>query len=125
MLVPNFAVLAKPLTSLIRKNREFKLCPNQKQAFEDLRNKLCTTPVLVYPDFSQPFIFTTDASKVAVKAVLSQVQEAIERPIAYASRRMNKAEQSYLASEAEMLALMWAATCSAEHNSEKGRLTGA
>ena len=49
-----------------------------------------------------------DASKVTVAAILSQQQEGIERPIAYASRQMNKAEQAYSASESEMLALVWA-----------------
>jgi hypothetical protein len=63
---------------------------------------------LAYPDFSQQFILTTDTSKVAVAAILSQEQDGIERPIAYASRQMNKAEQNYSASEAEMLALTWA-----------------
>jgi len=59
-------------------------------------------------DFSQPFILTTDASKVAVAAILSQVQDVVIRPIAYARRQMNKAEQAYSASESEMLALVWA-----------------
>jgi len=108
-LVPDFAALAKPLTSLIRKDLEFIWGPNQQQAFEDLKNKLCTMPVLAYPDFSRPFILTTDASKAEVAAVLSQVQEGIEQPIAYTSRQMNKPETSYTASEAEMLALVWAA----------------
>jgi len=108
-LVPDFAALAKPLTSLIRKDLEFIWGPSQQQAFEGLKNKLCTPPVLAYPDFCQPFILTTDASKIAVAAVLSQVQKGIERPIAYASRQMNKPERSYSASEAEMLALVWAA----------------
>ena len=72
-----------------------------------MKNKLCTTPVLAYPDFSLPSILTND-SKVAVAAILSQVQDGIERPIAYASRQMNKAEQYYIASEAEMVALIWA-----------------
>ena len=77
--------------------------PSQQQAFEGVKNRLYTTPVLAYPDFSQPFILTTDATKDAVAAVLSQVQEGIERPIAYASRQMNKAVQAHSASEAEML----------------------
>ena len=74
-----------------------------------VKYKLCTTPVLAYPDFSQTFILTTDANKLAVAAVLSQVREGIERPIAYCSRQMNKAEKSYAASEAEMLVLVCAA----------------
>jgi hypothetical protein len=49
-----------------------------------------------------------DASKMAIGAILSQLQEAVERPIAYASRQKNKPEQAYTASESEMLALVWA-----------------
>jgi len=82
--------------------------PCQKEAFEGLKDKLYTTPVLAYPNFELPFILTTDASKLAVAAVLSQVQDGVDRPIAYASRQMNRAEQAYNASESEMLALVWA-----------------
>jgi hypothetical protein len=87
-LVSNFAEAAKPLTQLTRKNQEFIWGPCQQETFEDLKNKLCTTPVLVYPNFDIPFILTTDASKVAVAAILSQEQDGIERPIAYASRQI-------------------------------------
>jgi len=72
-----------------------------------MKNRLCTTPVLAYPNFELPFILTTDASKVAVAAILSQVQDGVQRTIAYGSRQINKAEQAYLASETEMLALVW------------------
>ena len=64
--------------------------------------------MLAFPDFSLPFILTTDASKTAVAAILSQIQNGVERPISYASRQLNKAEQAYSASESEMLALVWA-----------------
>jgi hypothetical protein len=106
-LVPNFAEVAKPLTELTKKNRPFVWGPSQQKAFEDLKDKLCTTPVLAYPNFDLPFILTTDVSKVAVAAILSQVQDGEERPIAYGSRQMNTSEQAYSASEAEMLALVW------------------
>ena len=93
-LVPNFAETAKPLTALTRKNLEFFGGPSQQEAFRDLKDKLCTTPVLTYPDFSLPFILTTGASKIAVAAILSYVQDGIEWPIAYASRQMNKASKN-------------------------------
>jgi hypothetical protein len=70
--------------------------------------EICSEQVLTYPDFSSRFILTTDASKVAVAAILSQVQKGVERPIAFPSRQMNKAEQNYCASQAEMLAVIWA-----------------
>jgi len=110
-LVPNFAQIAKPLTALTRKDQKFEWGPSQKEAFEGLKGKLCTTPVLAYPNFELPFILTIDSSKLAVAAVLSQVQDAVERPIAYASRQLNRAEQSYSASESEMLALVRATKC--------------
>ena len=65
-------------------------------------------PLLTFPDFSLPFFLTTDASKTTVAAILSQIQNGVERPISYASRQLIKAEQAYSASECEMLALVWA-----------------
>ena len=73
-----------------------------------MKDKLCTTPVMAYPNFKLPFILTCDASKLAVGAVLAQVQDGAERLIAYASRQLNTAEQSYSATELELLALVWA-----------------
>jgi hypothetical protein len=72
----------------------------QQSAFSDLKSVLCSNQVLAYPNFKDSFILTTDASKVAVAAILSQVQNGVERHVSYASRQMNKAEQNYSASEA-------------------------
>jgi len=93
-LVPNIAQIAKPLTTFTRKDQKFEWGPRQKESFEGLKDKLCTTQVIAYPNFELPFILTTDAFKLAVAAVLSQVQDGVERPIAYASRQMNRAEQA-------------------------------
>jgi hypothetical protein len=107
-LVPEFAEIAKHLTELLRKEATFKWETRQQLAFEKLKEILCSGQVLAYPDFNAKFILTTDASKVAVAAVLSQVQNGLEKPICYASRQMNQAEQKYSSSEAEMLAVTWA-----------------
>jgi len=69
---------------------------------------LCSAPVIAFSDFKLPFILTTDAPKEAIGAILSQVQNGIERPIAYTIRQLNNAEQAYTVSEQEMLALVWA-----------------
>ena len=50
----------------------FKWKPTQQQAFEQLKNKLCTAPVLVLPYFHQPFEIETDASDYALDAVITQ-----------------------------------------------------
>jgi hypothetical protein len=68
ILVLNFAEIAKPLTGLTRKDRQFTWGP-QQQAFQSIKDRLCTTPVLAYPNFEVPFILTTDASMVAIAAI--------------------------------------------------------
>jgi hypothetical protein len=105
--VPNFAEIANPLAVLTGKVQEFKWGPQQQEAFQSMKDRLCTVPVLAYPNFSQPFVQTTDASKMTLGAILSQVQDGVEKPLAYASRQTNSAEQSYRTSELEMLALVW------------------
>jgi hypothetical protein len=102
--VPNFTENAKPLSQLTRKGQEFSWGLRQQEAFESLKERLCTTPVLGYPNFKLPFILKTDGSKTAIGAILSQIQDGVERPLAYASRQLNTAEQAYSASEVELLA---------------------
>lgn len=77
-------------------------------AFDTLKGIIATDQVLVYPQFDKPFIVTTDASGYALGAVLSQIQDNIERPIAFASRTLNDAETRYATNEKEALAIIWA-----------------
>jgi hypothetical protein len=81
------------MTQLIRKDTQFKWESSQQAAFENLK-VICSEQVLGYTDFKSQFILTTDASKVAVAAVMWQVQEGVERPVAFASRQINRAEQN-------------------------------
>ena len=80
-LVPDFAKLAKALTVLTRKNQEFTWGPKQQEAFIGLKERLCTSPTLAFPNFKLPFILTTHASSTAIAAVLLQVQDGVEMPI--------------------------------------------
>lgn len=106
--IPDYATKAKPLTELTRKDQTFKWEAAQEQAFQTLTGYLCSDSVLIYPDFSEPFLLATDASGVAVGAVLSQKREGYDRPIAYASRGLNAAERNYTVTEQELLAVVWA-----------------
>jgi hypothetical protein len=106
--IENFSKLAKPLTKLTRKGEKFTWSIEQQNAFELLKEKLTTAPVLNYPDFSKEFIVTTDASDFAIGAILSQGVVGQDRPIAYASRVLCKAEQNYNTTEKELLAIVWA-----------------
>jgi len=70
--VPNFAGLAQPLTHLTKKDVPFVWTGEQQRAFEELKRVLGTEPLLIYPDFLQPFV-VCDASTKVVGAVLSQM----------------------------------------------------
>ncbi|XP_048515544.1 uncharacterized protein LOC125502056 [Athalia rosae] len=106
--IQNFSKIAKPLTELLKKDKNFNWTEKQANAFAILRDKLCEKPILQYPDFNKPFIVTTDASGTAVGAVLSQGQIGQDLPIAYTSRLLNKAEQNYSTTEKVLLAMVYA-----------------
>jgi len=106
--IEDFSKIAKPLTKLTKKGEKFNWTAEQQNSFQLLKEKLTTAPVLNYPDFQQEFVVTTDASDYAIGAVLSQGPAGQDRPIAYASRILCKAEQNYNTTEKELLAIVWA-----------------
>ncbi|KAK3517143.1 hypothetical protein QTP86_019142, partial [Hemibagrus guttatus] len=82
-------------------------------AFESLKDKLTSAPMLGYADFTLPFVLETDASNLGLGAVLYQHQKGEKTVIAYASRRLRGAEknnQNYSSMKLELLALKWAVT---------------
>lgn len=105
--IPNFAEIALPLTSLTKKNVSFNFDEKCIQSFKILRNSLIQEPILKYPDPKRQFILATDASGFAIGAVLSQIHDGKEYPVAYASRQLTKAEKNYCTTERECLALLW------------------
>lgn len=105
--IPNFSFLTQPLTKLLRKNAEFIWTSEQQRAFENLKSILTNEPLLQYPDFTQTFYLTTDASNFAIGSVLSQGEPPNDLPIAYASRTLNRAESNYSTTEKELLAIVW------------------
>ena len=66
---------------------------SQEVAFQTLKQKLMSQPILQYPDFSREFILTTDGSNEGAGAVLSQGQIGKDLLIAYASRKFKKSER--------------------------------
>ena len=82
-------------------------------AFENLKQKLVTSPVLGFPNFTRPFIVETDASLCGLGAVISQEQDHGKVVIAYASRSLRPSEKNmdrYSSLKLELLALKWAVT---------------
>lgn len=107
--IKDYSKLSKPLTKYLKKNQIINTKdPEYIEAFLNLKKIIASDQILAYPDFNLPFILTTDASNFAVGAVLSQTQDKIEKPIAFASRTLNRAESNYSTIEKEALAIIWA-----------------
>ena len=75
--------------------------PEQRDAFNFLKTKLTTTPILITPNWSIVFHVHTDASLTAVGAIPTQPHPKynLDRPIYYASRLLNSAERNYTTTE--------------------------
>lgn len=105
--IPNFSQLARPLTNLLKKGVIFKFGEEEQLAFQTLKEKLVSAPILIQADCNKPFVLRTDASSYAIGAVLMQGEGNDERPIEYASRLLTAAEKNYSTVEREALAVVW------------------
>ncbi|XP_055913098.1 uncharacterized protein LOC129946788 [Eupeodes corollae] len=106
--VPNFAILVRPLTDLLKKSKKFEWTKECEESFRKAKECLVTAPILTCPDFSRPFVVQTDASDYGIGAVLSQEFEDGEKAICYLSRSLNRNERNYSTTEKECLAVLWA-----------------
>ncbi|XP_073051222.1 uncharacterized protein [Primulina eburnea] len=106
--IKDFSKITKPLCNLLEKESTFIFDDDCLQAFEKIKKALVTAPIMIVPDWGQPFELMCDASDYAVGAVLGQRREKMFRSIYYASRTMDAAQQNYTTTEKEMLAVVFA-----------------
>lgn len=105
--IPNFAEVAAPLSKLTKKDVVFKIDEEVRKSMDSLKIAITSDSVLIYPDFNDTFILATDASGIGVGAILSQNRGGLERPVAFASKKLNKAEQNYSTIERELLGIIF------------------
>jgi len=105
--IKDFAEIAAPLHALTGKNAKFLWTEDCETAFERLKRRLITSPVLSMPDDFGEFRLDTDASNKSIGAVLSQVQDGEEKVIAYASRMLITPERNYCVTRKELLAVVY------------------
>ena len=104
--IENFSHVAAPLTKLTKKNVKFVWDESCQTAYEQLKEKLCSAPILAFPRPGLKYILDTDASDIGIGGVLSQVQDGRERVIAYASKKLNSSQQRYSVTRRELLAVI-------------------
>ena len=103
--IKNFAGIAAPLTELTKKSKRFKWTNECQQAFDTLKDRLTSAPVLAYPNYEHRFKLHCDASGKAIGGVLNQEEDGVERPIAYFSRKLKDTECKFSITELEALAV--------------------
>jgi hypothetical protein len=100
--ISNFSSIAAPLHALTGLNKVFQWGGKHQKAFDTLKEKISTTPVLALPDLQRPFEIQTDASDYAMGAVLTQHG----KPICYHSETFNPAVVNYPTYDKELYALV-------------------
>ena len=106
--IPDYATIATPLTDLTRKNQPVRIQWSKEcdAAFNTLKARICSRPVLASPDFTKEFILQTDASDRGVGAVLSQLDnDGNDHPVAFFSKKLLPREEKYATIEKECLAV--------------------
>ena len=104
--IPDFSTIAKLLYKLTEANAEFAWTEQCQLAFDSLKGLLTSGRVLAYPTREGKFVLDTDASDHGIGAVLSQFQDGVEKPIAFASRTLSKSERNYCVTRRELLAIV-------------------
>ncbi|GKE91864.1 putative reverse transcriptase domain-containing protein, partial [Tanacetum coccineum] len=102
--IEGLSKIAKPMTKLTQKKVKFVWSDKQEAAFQLLKQKLCSAPILALPEGSEDFIAYYDASKKGLGAVLMQR----EKVIAYALRQLKIHEKNYTTHDLELGAVVLA-----------------
>ncbi|CAJ0965001.1 unnamed protein product [Ranitomeya imitator] len=109
--IANFSSVAKPLTDLTKKGADVVNWSSAAvEAFQELKRRFSSAPVLCQPDVSLPFQVEVDASEIGAGAVLSQRSSdgSVMKPCAFFSRKFSPAERNYDVGNRELLAMKWA-----------------
>jgi len=106
--LPHYAELTFPLTELLRKDRKFSWNDAAQRSYIDLKSRLASRPILRAPDYQKEFGLAVDASQTGLAACLFQVDNEMEHPVCYISRKLRVHEKNYSTIEKEALALLTA-----------------
>ena len=106
--VKDFAKIAKLLYEMTRKKTKWSWEERQQKAFEKLKEKFTTEPVLIIPDLDKEMRVKANASDFIMGGILlMKCEDEKWRPVAYISKSLNKAKRNYKIHDKEMLVIIW------------------
>ena len=106
--LPNLSTQLAPLYHLLKKGQKWCWSRHCQQSFEAVKELVSSDQMLVFYNPKLPIKLSCDASPYGLGAVLSHVlEDGQERPVAFASRSLSRAEENYSQLDKEALALVW------------------
>ena len=106
--IKDYASIAAPLYELTKKKAAFTWSTSCQSAFDDLKQRLMTEPLLIFPRLDEPFVIQCDASDKQIGAVLLQARDGILRPVQYLSHSLDASQQNYCITEKECFSMYYA-----------------
>jgi hypothetical protein len=102
--IKEFSKIAKPMTRLLEKNKDFDWTEECQVSFKELKKRLTSAPVLILPDITKKFDIYCDASRQGLECVRMQDGQVVS----YASRQLRKHEENYPTHDLELAAVIHA-----------------
>jgi len=105
--IEGFAMVARPLHDLVKKDRRWEWMEREEKAFKELKERFTKEPVLAAPDIDKKMRMEVDASDYATGGVLSmECEDGLWRLVAFLSKSLNETERNYKIHDKEMLAII-------------------
>ena len=105
--IEGFAMVARPLHDLVKKDKKWEWTGKKEKAFQELKERFTKEPVLAAPDIDKKMRMEVDASDYAPGGVLSmECEDGLWRPVAFLSKSLNEIERNYEIHDKEMLAII-------------------
>ena len=106
--IKDFSKISRPLCRLLEKDAKFDFDESCRSAFDEIKSRLVTTPIMLTLDWNNDYEIMCNASDYAIGAVLGHRTEKIFNAIYYASKTFNEAQDNYSTTDKEMLAIVFA-----------------
>ena len=109
--IPDYAALTSPLRELTKKNTAFKWQSRHQKAFEQIKKKLTSAPVMAYFDTKKRSLVIVDGSPYGMSTILAQKEHNSHQYkiliLSYASRSLSPVQKRYSQTDTEGLSLVW------------------
>jgi len=105
--IEGFAIVARPLHNLVKKDKKWEWTEKEEKAFQKLKERFTKEPVLAAPDIDKKMRMEVDVSDYAMGGVLlMKCGDGLWRPVAFLLKSLNETERNYEIHDKEMLAII-------------------